>query len=61
MALCAGTQALRTDMWFHLRAGSADMEIYVPGGGMLQHIKQIHAENVRNLQFFFMWGERKRL
>ena len=39
-------------MWFYLRAGSADMEIYVWRGGMLQHIKLIHAENFLNLQFF---------
>lgn len=33
-------------------------EIYVGGGGMLQHIKLIQAENLSNLQFFFMWSER---
>lgn len=37
------------------------MEIYVRRGGMLQHIKLIQAENLGNLQFFFMWSERKRL
>lgn len=36
------------------------MEIYVRRGGMLQHIKLIQAENLGNLQFFFMWSERKR-
>lgn len=66
MALPLGrqhTQALKIDTWFHLGAGWADKEIYVLGveGGMLHRVKLIHAENVRSLQFLFMWGTRKRL
>lgn len=54
-------QAPGIDMWLYLGAGSLDMEIYVWRGRILQRIKLIHAEHFLNLQWFFIWDERKRL